>query len=148
MIISQGLPHDAVRLLRDSVAFIQSLYPEEHAHSFNLGELSSYGSRFFIATHDEIMVGCAAYVWHDATKIELKHMFVSPQSRGLGCGRALLEAIECQAVIDQAACIILETSQKQDAAIRLYESANYLRCAPYTEGHDEDVFMMKVIADR
>lgn len=146
--VVEGSPHDAIALLHESVAYIRSLYPEEHAHTFKLHELTSNGSRFFIAWHGDQLMGCSAYVWHTPCQIEIKHMFVVPASRGLGCGRALLAAIEHHAILDKAHRIVLETSRKQHAAIALYRSCGYHPCEPYTEHHAEDVFMMKLLDGR
>jgi putative acetyltransferase len=140
MIIEQESPHMA--LLHESVAFIRSLYQEEHAHTFDLDALAD--GRFFVARHLDLAIGCGAYVWRGAD-VEIKHMFVLPVSRGLGCGRALLSVIEQHAINDQAVRIVLETSHKQPEAIRLYRSFGYADCPPYTDHHDEDVFMMKVL---
>lgn len=132
-------------MLRESVAFIQSLYPEEHAHRYKLRELLSDGSRFIIARYDGVAIGCGAYVWHADHQVEIKHMYVSPASRGLGCGRALLREIEVHACHDHVVRIVLETSKKQVEAIRLYASFGYTVCEPYTEHHAEDIFMMKFL---
>lgn len=127
------------------MAFIQSLYPEEHAHRFKLRELLSDSSRFFVARHDGIAIGCGAFVRHAEHQVEIKHMFVSPDSRGLGCGRALLREIEIQASQDHIVRVVLETSKKQIEAIRLYASFGYTVCEPYTDHHAEDIFMMKLL---
>jgi putative acetyltransferase len=95
--------------------------PEEHARTFDLRELSN--GRFFVARHAGAAIGCGAYVWHGIAQVEIKHMFVDPAVRGRGCGRALLKVLEQHAILDKAVRIILETSQKQPEAIRLYVSS-------------------------
>jgi putative acetyltransferase len=146
MIVAEEPPHNVIDLLEESVRFIRSLYPEEHAHTYKLDELLA--GRFFVARHDGLLMGCGAYVWRDVSEVELKHMFVLPASRGLGCGRSLLTAIEGTAATENVRRIVLETSQKQIAAVTLYKSFGYTVCAPYTEHHGEDIFMEKFLDDR
>lgn len=141
--VVEGSPHEAIALLHESVAYIRSLYPEEHAHTFKIHELTSNGSRFFVAWQNGQPMGCGAYVWHNPHQVEIKHMYVDPASRGLGCGRALLAAIEHHATLDKALRIVLETSKKQHAAIALYQAFGFHPCEPYTEHHAEDIFMIK-----
>lgn len=145
MTIAQESPYEALDLLQQSVAYIRSLYPEEHGHDYKLDELTSNGARFFIARRNFQIIGCGAYVWIGVHLMEIKHMYVAPEARGTGCGGSLLTIIEQHAHMDKAERIVLETSQKQEAAIRLYRSFGYTNCAPYTAGHDEDVFMHKLL---
>lgn len=145
MTIAQESPYEALDLLKQSVDYIRSLYPEEMAHDYNLDELSSNGARFFLARRNFQTIGCAAYVWIGVHLLEIKHMFVAPEARGTGCGGSLLTIIEQHAYMDKAERIVLETSQKQEAAIRLYQSFGYTNCAAYAEGHDDDVFMHKIL---
>ena len=56
-------------------------------------------------------------------------MFVLPEARGRGIGRALLAAIE-QALAGRVATLRLETGIKQLEAIRLYEAAGFRRRGP------------------
>lgn len=147
IIVAEESPrqHEAIGLLRKSVAFIRLLYPEERNHTFKLEELTTNGSRFFMVRHAGNPIGCGAYIWRTYNEIELKHMFVDSLSRGLGCGRLLLAHIEQCAINDGARRVMLETSKKQREAIGLYQAFGYTICAPYTEHHSEDIFMEKII---
>jgi len=132
---------DSLALLRKSVAFIRTLYVEEAGHAFKLDELCA--GRFFVVRRKGHAIGCGAYVRRDPIVVELKHIYVEPAARGLGCGKALLAYIEATAVTDGVLTIVLETSLKQPEAIGLYVAFGYRQCPPYTLGHTESVFMQK-----
>jgi putative acetyltransferase len=134
---------EVIHLLELSVEYIRSLYPEEHAHSFNMRELTRPRARFFVARSQGKAMGIAAYVPHGRLVVELKHMFIDAACRGMGCGRKLLAFIEQTAITDGVRKIVLETSLKQADAIGLYRAFGYMDCLPYTEHHAEDVFMSK-----
>jgi putative acetyltransferase len=74
-------------------------------------------------------------------------MFVVPEARGRGIGRAILETIEA-ALRGRVTTLRLETGIKQDAAIRLYENAGFRRRGPFGSYRDDplSVFMEKPLA--
>ena len=86
---------------------------------------------------DQEAVGCAGIRRRDDAVCELKRMFVAPAARGRGVGRALLEALEEEAVERGYAALWLETGLRQPEAISLYESAGYEPIAPYGLYKDE-----------
>lgn len=143
MIVREEDPYeaDSLGLLRKSVAFIRTLYVEEAGHTFKLDELAA--GRFFVIRRNEDAIGCGAYVWREDGVVELKHIYVEPAARGLGCGKALLTHIETVALADGVLTIVLETSLKQPEAIGLYAAYGYRPCPPYTLCHTESVFMEK-----
>jgi putative acetyltransferase len=75
---------------------------------------------------------------------EVKSMYVLPEARGRGVGRAVLAAIE-DALRGRVDVLRLETGTRQDAAIRLYESAGFRRHGPFGGYRDDplSVFMEK-----
>ena len=83
---------------------------------------------FLVVRDDEgRAVGCGGVCRFDETRAELKRMYVVPESRGHGLGRALLVALEEEAGRLGYAGIVLETGDRQPEALRLYESAGYER---------------------
>jgi DNA-binding MarR family transcriptional regulator/GNAT superfamily N-acetyltransferase len=70
-------------------------------------------------------VGCAALKFHDDAPAELKRMWVSPEARGLGLGRRLLEEMERQARTAGVGVLRLETNGALTEAIALYRSSGY-----------------------
>jgi putative acetyltransferase len=54
-------------------------------------------------------------------------MYVVPAVRGRGVSRAILSELETRASALGATRVVLETGDKADAALSLYESTGYLR---------------------
>jgi GNAT superfamily N-acetyltransferase len=86
---------------------------------------------FLAARIDGVAVGCGGICRFDDTRAELKRMYVAPGSRGLGLGRALLEALEVEARRLGYAAVVLETGDRQPEALGLYASAGYERIPCY-----------------
>ena len=98
----------------------------------------------FVARDRGAVLGCVAYQLQDDGSAELKSMFVVPQARGRGIGRALLAAVE-HALRGRVGMLRLETGVKQPDAIRLYESAGFRRRGPFGSYRDDplSIFMEK-----
>lgn len=67
----------------------------------------------------------------------LYSLAVLPTARGLGAGRALLDALEAEAFEHDRMTIRLEVSEQNDAAIRLYETAGYRKFGRYEDYYDD-----------
>jgi putative acetyltransferase len=137
---SQYLP-ESIALLDASIAFTRSLYKEEEHYSYNLSKIEN----FFLLRKDGTTLGCGSYSWIEKY-IELKHIYVSPNSRGMGAGRFLVNHIINHGVNAGAIKILLETTLKQQEAIGLYKSLGFVDIEPYFEPyHNEIVFMGKFV---
>jgi GNAT superfamily N-acetyltransferase len=86
---------------------------------------------FLVSRIDGHAVGCGGICRFDETRAELKRMYVAPESRGLGLGRELLEALEAQARLLGYSGIVLETGELQRESLGLYASAGYERVPCY-----------------
>jgi len=86
---------------------------------------------FLAARIDGRAVGCGGVARFDETRGELKRMYVEPGSRGLGLGRKLLDALEAEARRLGYVAVVLETGDRQPAALGLYVSAGYARTPCY-----------------
>jgi ribosomal protein S18 acetylase RimI-like enzyme len=64
-------------------------------------------------------------------------MFVPEAFRGQGVGRALAERIVAEAKEAGYRAMRLDTSRRQDEAVRLYESMGFRRIAPYYATTDD-----------
>ena len=83
---------------------------------------------FLVLRDDEgRAVGCGGIARFDAARGEVKRMYVVPDARGLGLGRRLLAELEAQARALGYAGVVLETGDRQPAALALYRSAGYVR---------------------
>jgi GNAT superfamily N-acetyltransferase len=88
---------------------------------------------FLVAYLDDMAVGCGAVRRLDEATAEIKRMYVDPSVRGRGIGRALVEALECEARLVGVTRIVLETGTRLAPAIKLYEAMGYARIPPFGE---------------
>jgi ribosomal protein S18 acetylase RimI-like enzyme len=131
--IRTAVPADAdgiSSLLREAFAEFEPLYtpggfaattpvPTEIARRFAEGPA-------WVAEVDGRLVGTvSAVVKEDG--VYMRSMAVSPSTRGVGAGRLLLETVEEFAIARQASRMYLSTTPFLAAAIRLYESAGFIR---------------------
>lgn len=118
-------------------AYGLSIYPPDNYHALDLSAFDRPEVQLLVARADSgEALGMAALVPSDGYA-ELKRMFVSSSARGMGVGRALLEAIEGSARQLQIPTLRLETGEPQAAAIALYERAGYVRIPPFGEYVDD-----------
>ena len=84
-----------------------------------------------LAFLDEHPAGCVAL--HDLGDgiCEMKRMFVPAQARGRGVGGSLVEHIVSDARASGFRVMRLDTSHRQDEAMRLYEKAGFRRIPAY-----------------
>jgi ribosomal protein S18 acetylase RimI-like enzyme len=80
----------------------------------------------WVAVMDGRMVGTVAAVVKE-NGVYLRSMAVLSSTRGLGAGRLLLQTVEEFAIARQASRMFLSTTPFLAAAIRLYESAGFVR---------------------
>lgn len=94
--------------------------------------------RLIMAVSSEQAIGCAALRPIEERVCELKRMFVLPQFRGLGVGKALARKLIEDARTIGYERMRLDTGNFLTAAIQLYDSLGFQRIDPY---HDvpEDV---------
>lgn len=126
---------DAARLISALNAELDSLYPEEGANHFKLNveeTLPGHGA-FLMAFVREKPVGCGAIRRVDTDTAELKRMYVDPEARGLGVGRAILNALEAEARSLGAGRIVLEAGDRQPEAMALYERSGFRRIPAFGE---------------
>ena len=62
---------------------------------------------------------------------ELKRMYVLPEARGRGLGRRVLAGLEAEARRLGYRALVLETGDRQEAALGLYVSAGFERIPCY-----------------
>jgi GNAT superfamily N-acetyltransferase len=70
-------------------------------------------------------VGCGALKVNEARPTEIKRMWVSPDARGMGIGRRMLEALEQHAEDFPSRVLHLETNRNLFETVSLYRSAGY-----------------------
>jgi putative acetyltransferase len=88
------------------------------------------GGHIFMAYAGVEPVGCVALIPMDDGVFELSKMAVSPQCRGRGIGRRLLEHAIAQARTIGASSLFLGSSTKLPNAVHLYESVGFRHIDP------------------
>jgi putative acetyltransferase len=108
---------------------------EDHSFyaQFNKIDLIKYA---VVAYENNIPWGCGAIKAFDAGTMEIKRMYVKPESRGKGIASKILSELEAWVVELAYKKCILETGVKQPEAIRLYIKNGYHRIPNYGQYSD------------
>lgn len=88
---------------------------------------------FVVAAVDGEIVGCGALQHLDTATSEVKRMWVSPGTRGLGVGRRLLAFLEDAARAGGRRRVVLDTNASLTEAIALYRSNGYREVPAYND---------------
>jgi GNAT superfamily N-acetyltransferase len=134
----------AVALITDLNAELSALYPEPGATHFRLdpGEVAPGAGIFVVARWHGRPAGCGALrCIRDPNLVrevgshaaEIKRMYVEPDSRGRGIGRAVLDRLETEARTLGVSRLVLETGTRQVEAIALYRRAGFTEIPAYGE---------------
>jgi putative acetyltransferase len=89
--------------------------------------------RLLLAKNDGVAVGCIALRKIDASRSEMKRLFVRPTARGLGVGRALITKIIDDARTIGYAEIVLDTLPTMTEAQNLYSAFGFQDIPPYRD---------------
>jgi putative acetyltransferase len=134
----------AAALITALNAELSALYPEPGATHFSLDpkEVAPGSGIFVVARSDGRHVGCGALrSVRDPALVrelgpqvgELKRMYVAPEMRGHGIGRAVLERLEAEARTLGLTRIVLETGLRQTEALALYRRTGFTTIPAYGE---------------
>ena len=97
------------------------------------GDYAPPDGRLVLATIEGESAGCAALRRFDAHRCEAKRLYVRPQFRGCGVGRALLHWIIAEARQAGYREIVGDTMPVMERAIEMYDRSAFERIAPYAE---------------
>jgi GNAT superfamily N-acetyltransferase len=108
---------------------------EDHSFyaQFNKIDLIKYA---VVAYENNIPLGCGAIKAFDANTMEIKRMYVKPESRGKGIASKILSELEAWASELSYNKCLLETGIKQPEALRLYTKNGYERIPNYGQYSD------------
>lgn len=118
---------DAKRLIAALDAGLAELYPPEQRFGPNLKaeHLGDGRGTFLLARDGDRAVGCGAVRLIDARTAEVKRMYVEPDHRGKGVGRAVLASLDAAARQLGAQRLVLETGIYSTEALALYRGAGF-----------------------
>ncbi|HNP72269.1 MAG TPA: GNAT family N-acetyltransferase [Kouleothrix sp.] len=126
---------DALALIRQLSAELAQVYGDDGSGAFVPADAQVPRAAFVVARLAGRPVGCGAIrPMADTNPLdtaEVKRMFVAPEARGQGVAQAVLAELEAQARGFGYARLMLETGDRQHAAIRLYQRAGYARVPCY-----------------
>jgi ribosomal protein S18 acetylase RimI-like enzyme len=96
--------------------------------------------RLFLASDDSGVVGCACARTIRPGLAEIKRVYVRPDGRGSGTGRALIQTIIADLRDAGYTTVRLETAPFMPGAERLYRSLGFKDIAPYDESETPSQF--------
>ena len=109
------------------------------------GAYAPPGGALLLAEHEGKVVGCVAVRPLDPPKIaELKRLYVRPEGRGLGAGRALTEAALSFVRAAGYESIRLDTLPEMKEAQGLYRRLGFHETAPYRHNPVEGSIYMEL----
>jgi GNAT superfamily N-acetyltransferase len=123
---------DLIGRLNRELAFIAT-HPNENHFRLTADEVTGDCGRMVRARYGEQLVGCGAVRAIGEGVGEIKRMFVDSASRGSKFGAAILDQLELHARRLGMRELRLETSAKQQPALRLYEGFGYKPSEPWGE---------------
>ena len=140
-------------LLRDYIQFVCDDLQRNAGVSFDVNQLINgtlsalhkvvppAGRTFVFEQDPGRPIGMVFLRRSGATDMEIKRLFVTPEARGTGAGRALVQAAIQEAKTNGRKLLKLDTTRNLTAAIRLYHDLGFEFCAPYPESDhfDDDV---------
>jgi len=130
--------------LRDTGAFYPNADPRWDDDLRGVEEVYlTEGSHFWVAQAGGRLVGMTAVVREDGDTARLRRMRVTARWRGRGLGQALLEVAEEFCRRQSYKRIVLDTTDRQQAARRLYDRNGYVRTDERPLGEMQMIFYRK-----
>lgn len=96
------------------------------------GDYAPPGGRLALALVDGRPAGCIALRRFDPGRCEAKRLYVRPEFRGHGLGRALLDWVIAEARAAGYREMVGDTMPVMDRALSMYDRYGFERTSPYT----------------
>jgi DNA-binding MarR family transcriptional regulator len=109
-------------------------------------EVRPPAGQFLVAYLHGMAIGCGAVKHLADSPAEIKRMWISPQARGLGLGRRLLEKLEACALAAGARVAHIETSGVLTEALSLYRSAGWIEVPAFNSEPFADHWLEKALS--
>jgi putative acetyltransferase len=138
-------PPDVRELLRQSEAYFAALYPGPSHRLGGIPPPNQANACLLVARRDGAVMGCGTLLASGDGSGEIRRIFVVEQARRQKVGVRLLEALEQEARALGLRRILLETRNRQHAALQLFRSHGYYDREPFG-GYSNDpasVFLEK-----
>lgn len=123
-------------------------YPPESRHAFSIDQLLRERVAFFVARYDTKAAACGGIKLFGSEYGEIKRMYVRPDYRGLGLGKAILNRLAEYAREQRVRVLRLETGIYQTEAIGLYEACGFHKRSPFGDYKEDplSIYFEKSIA--
>lgn len=108
------------------------------------GEYAPPKGYLLLAEYEGQLAGCVALKQLEDPICEMKRLYVRPEFRGLGIGRALAEAVIAQARNIGYTRMRLDTAPSMEAARTLYRSLGFRQIGPYRYNPIEGAIFMEL----
>jgi GNAT superfamily N-acetyltransferase len=115
---------DFINLIETFDAFLWERYPDLKNDYWG-NNLIEFNSNVIIIYLNDKAVACGCFKKYNASTVELKRMFVSPEARGLGLAQEVIKELEEEARTQGFETMVLETLYKQIEAISLYQKVGF-----------------------
>jgi putative acetyltransferase len=138
---------DALQLIAELDAHLWTHpYPSESRHAYSVEKLLRERVVFFVTHYDGQLAGCGGIKMFDEYG-EVKRMFVRPEYRGKGLGKAMLDRLTEYARSKGAGILRLETGIYEVEAIGLYDRFGFERRGPFGQYREDPltVYFEKII---
>ena len=138
---------DFRKLVVDLDKYLAEVDGEEHSYYAQFNGIAEIPN-VIVAYEGDEPVGCGAFKRYDDSTVEIKRMYVAPDHRGKRIGAQILSELEAWASELGFESTILETGQKQVAAIRLYKNNSYEVIPNYDQyaGVENSICMKKFLS--
>ena len=100
---------------------------------------------FLIAAREGDTLGCGALQFLDDERGEIKRMWISPHSRGLGVGKRLLARLEDEIRRSGRSIAVLDTNATLTEAIAMYRASGYREIEPYNDNPYAGLWFSKTL---